>query len=397
MSLSNPLLVDLLAGLASVNLAAGAAIVAVTLVRKAARRAFGARAAYLLWIAPVLAAGAALVPPARATAPLAPAVVLDAVLRAGGAMEATVSNAPVVLAALLGLWIAGAVAAAALLLGRQLRFIGAVRRHEAGPAVVGAFRPRIVTPGDFETRFAPEERTVILAHEDAHLRAGDARTNAVAAAALCACWFNPLVHLAVHLMRLDQELACDAAVLGRFPQARRLYAEVLLKTQLATQPLPFGCHWPPAAEHPLKERIVMLKSPLPTPIRSVAGIAVVALLSTAGAAAAWAAQPPAPPVAGVIPEWTKRPVAADVAWAYPAAAKAANLEGRATIACRIDGDGRLGGCQVISEAPMDAGFGQAALALTPQFQMTPMDKNGLPTKGAAVRIPIKFNLPQAGA
>ena len=87
---------------------------------------------------------------------------------------------------------------------------------------------------------------MILAHENAHLRAGDARINAVAAAALCACWFNPLVHMAVYLMRLDQELACDAAVLDRFPRARRLYAEVLLKTQLAAQPLPFGCHWPAA-------------------------------------------------------------------------------------------------------------------------------------------------------
>jgi TonB family protein len=387
-------LLDLLMGLGRANLAAGAAIVVVMLLRKPARQAFGARAAYLLWIAPVLAAGAALVPPASAPAPLAPAAVLDAVVLAGGAVEATVTRAPGLPAAALGLWMAGGLAAAALLLWRQARFMGAIRRREAGPAVVGALRPRIVTPGDFETRFGPEEREVILAHEGAHLRAGDARTNALAAGVLCACWFNPLVHMAVHLMRLDQELACDAAVLDRFPQARRLYAQVLLKAQLATQPLPFGCHWPSSAEHPLKERIAMLKAPLPAPARRIAGIAVVALLSTAGAAAAWAAGAPVP---NVIPDWLERPNGADITWAYPAAAVAAKLEGRATLACRIDGQGRLNACQVVGEAPMAAGFGQAALMLSTRFQMKPIDRNGRSTKGANVRIPIRFMLPQADA
>jgi len=395
--MSAPDLMDLLAGLTRANLAAGVAIGAVTLMRRQVRRRFGARAAYLLWIAPLLAASAALVPPADTRLSVTPDIVLDAVGRVGNVAAATATQVPALPIGLLVLWLAGMGAAALVLLGRQVRFVATVRRREAGPAVVGALRPRIVTPADFETRFGPDERRVILAHEEAHLRAGDARVNAVAAALSCACWFNPLVHLAVRLMRQDQELACDAAVLGRFPQARRLYAEVLLKTQLAAQPLPFGCHWPPAAAHPLKERIVMLKAPLPAPGRRMAGIAVVAAVSAAGAAAAWAAQPPTLPAPGVIPDWTQRPGPADVAWAYPAAAKAANLEGRATLDCRIDGAGRLTGCKVRSEAPLDAGFGQAALALAPQFEMRATDRNGLPTRGANVRIPIRFVLPQVGA
>ncbi|MCH1932675.1 hypothetical protein L9G16_21260, partial [Shewanella sp. A25] len=60
-------------------------------------------------------------------------------------------------------------------------------------------------------------------------------------------------------MRLDQELACDAATLRRFPKARRLYAEALLKTELAHTPLPFGCRWPAAARHPLEVRLAALK------------------------------------------------------------------------------------------------------------------------------------------
>jgi protein TonB len=97
----------------------------------------------------------------------------------------------------------------------------------------------------------------------------------------------------------------------------------------------------------------------------------------------------------VTPDWVQRPNGADVAWAYPPAAEAANLEGRATLACRIDGAGRLERCQVVSEAPLDAGFGQAALKMSARFQMRPVDKNGLRTRGANVRIPIRFALPKA--
>ena len=426
---------DLLTGLAQANLAAGAAIVVVALLRKPARRAFGAQAAYLLWIAPVLAGAAALVPPASAPAPLMAPVMLDVVVAASGAVAATVDTAPRLPALLLGLWIVGGLAAAGLLLRRQARFVAALGRLErlsprlfraeqggTGPAVVGAFRPRIVTPADFEDRFAPEEREVILAHEGAHLAAGDARTNALAALALCACWFNPLVHVAVYLMRLDQELACDAAVLSRFPKARRLYAEVLLKTQLATQPLPFGCHWPAAAEHPLKERITMLKSPLPAPGRRVAGIAVVALLSAIGAAAAWAAQPGQPKLAPVLaaaaasplpsldrpctadekrlynckdgpgPVWLAKPTAEQIRAEYPADALKAGVSGRAFLSCLVNGaDGTLRECIAVREIepgirkPQEYDFERPAMRLAKYYRV---DVASLLPRDARGRLPM---------
>jgi len=282
-------------------------------------------------------------------------------------------------------------------LGRLTRGDGGTWRAEhpgAGPAVVGVLRPRIVTPADFEARFAAKERGLILAHESVHLRRGDARVNALAAAGQCLGWFNPLVHLAAHRMRIDQELACDATVLGEAPAHRRLYAEVLLKTQLASQALPLGCHWPPTSDHPLKERIAMLKSPLPAPARRTLGFAAVALLGLGTACAAWAAQPAAaPPALITAPDWAERPNGEDLAAVYPAEARAQRLEGRATLDCRVDSGGRLRGCAVAEEAPAQAGFGEAALALSPSFQMKPMSKNGVAVGGGAVRIPIRFILP----
>ena len=41
-------------------------------------------------------------------------------------------------------------------------------------------------------------------------------------------WFNPLVHLGAFYARVDQELACDAAVAERFPGEGRTYAEAMV-------------------------------------------------------------------------------------------------------------------------------------------------------------------------
>jgi beta-lactamase regulating signal transducer with metallopeptidase domain len=261
------MIVTILSGLARANLAAAAAILLVLVVRKPARRLFGARPAYGLWLIPMLAVLAVFAPHPAAPLPSPPALIAPLADTATQMADVVTAEAPRAMGAvpnlttvLFGLWLVGALAAAALLLHRQSRFVASLGKLEpvpdakprrlraehsgVGPAVVGAFRPRIVTPSDFETRFAPDERDVVLAHEAVHLANGDARINALAAAIQCLAWFNPLIHLGVRALRIDQELACDAAVLGRFPAARRLYAEVLLKTQLATQPLPLGCHWP---------------------------------------------------------------------------------------------------------------------------------------------------------
>ncbi|HET6970332.1 MAG TPA: M56 family metallopeptidase, partial [Phenylobacterium sp.] len=133
---------------------------------------------------------------------------------------------------------------------------------------------------------------LIRAHEREHLARHDPRAGALAVALQAVCWFNPFAHVAAHAMRLDQELACDAAVLRRRPRDRALYAKTLLKTQLAAQALPFGCHWPARGPHPLEVRVGLLKAPvryegLAGHLLITGGLAIVAFC-------AWTAQPPAP-------------------------------------------------------------------------------------------------------
>jgi beta-lactamase regulating signal transducer with metallopeptidase domain len=133
-----------------------------------------------------------------------------------------------------------------------------VRAGRGGPAVVGLIAPRVILPAD-DGSYTPQERELIRAHEREHVARKDPRAAAVVALFQCLCWFNPFAHLAAYLLRLDQELACDAAVVMNRPGTRALYARTLLKTQLATQPLPFGCYWPARSRHPLELRVEMLK------------------------------------------------------------------------------------------------------------------------------------------
>ena len=100
-------------------------------------------------------------------------------------------------------WIAGALASLAWLAWRQHQFGRALRDGRAGPAVVGVLKPRIVTPDDFAGLYTPREQLVVLAHEQTHITRNDARVNALVALARCAAWFNPLVHVLAHYLRID--------------------------------------------------------------------------------------------------------------------------------------------------------------------------------------------------
>ena len=284
---------DALLLLLRTNLAATAAIAVVMLLRLPMRRLFGARIAYGLWSLVPLAAAAMLLPARVVTVARASAsAMLPDALASGPAAPALHLQPGLDLTPILaGLWIAGALASLGWLVWRQVQFGRAVREGRAGPAVIGVLRPRIVTPDDFAARYTPRERLVVLAHEETHIARQDSRINAAVALVRCASWFNPLVHLFAQTLRIDQELACDAQVVAAHPNARRSYAEAMLKTQLAARPLPIGCYWPAQAAHPLAQRIRLLARKGPGRARRRAGTAAVALLGLGVAWSAWAARP----------------------------------------------------------------------------------------------------------
>ena len=110
------------------------------------------------------------------------------------------------------------------------------------PFVLGLIRPRIYLPSGTDARSLP----YILAHEETHIRRFDHVIKALAYAAVCIHWFNPLVWLAFRLACADMEISCDEGAVERLGESsRRDYAESLLtlatdKTNILSLPPSFG-------------------------------------------------------------------------------------------------------------------------------------------------------------
>ena len=169
-------------------------------------------------------------------------------------------------ALLLTAWVAGALAAAAVLLVSLLRVrMLAGRAEEIGdadwetsaaalgarlglkgtarllvspavgtPMAGGAWRPAIFLPSSARD-WSDERRDVVLAHELAHLAGHDPLRHVAARLAVACYWFHPLAWIAARQSAAAREQACDEAVLalGTRPSD---YARVLLELAESIEP-----------------------------------------------------------------------------------------------------------------------------------------------------------------
>jgi bla regulator protein BlaR1 len=297
---------DIMELLIRLALAASAAIVLVLVTRRSVRRLAGAGAAYHSWLV-VLAAMAAAALPSLREAPVAALALAPSISTSTLVAQAAPAGTAWLTLALLA-WAAGALATAGVLLAGQRRYVrglGTLTRRgdlfvaataHGGPALLGLWRPIVVVPSDFATRYSQAEQALIIAHEKLHAERGDPAVNALLALLQCALWFNPLIHIAAARVRFDQELACDAAVLARAYGQRQTYAAAMLKTQATGAAALATCHW--QSSHPLKERIMQLKQPPISTPRRHAGRTIVAMLACASVLATVAARADTAPAGG---------------------------------------------------------------------------------------------------
>ncbi|MCE5172057.1 M48 family metalloprotease [Paenibacillus profundus] len=96
---------------------------------------------------------------------------------------------------------------------RDVRFVAS--ECIPGPAVVGFRNPAIVISPSLIVTLREDQLQCILAHEFGHIQRRDVAVNWMMHILLILHWFNPLLWLAVHKARQDQEMACDACVLDR--------------------------------------------------------------------------------------------------------------------------------------------------------------------------------------
>ncbi len=113
-------------------------------------------------------------------------------------------------------WRIGSVAGASVLIA-----------PDVGPAVFGLVRPRIVVPL-WLTNSSPSHQAMVIAHEQAHLAAGDPKLLTVALFLLVLMPWNLPLWWQLHRLRNAIEVDCDARVLEEGVDTRQ-YGEMLLE------------------------------------------------------------------------------------------------------------------------------------------------------------------------
>jgi beta-lactamase regulating signal transducer with metallopeptidase domain len=98
------------------------------------------------------------------------------------------------------------------------------------PAVFGVWHFRLLLPETSLKFLSHHEWRLVFLHEMTHIRNYDTVLNSILIVVQFLHWFNPLVWIALHRLRTDRELVCDAMVVERLEPGQRLgYARVLLR------------------------------------------------------------------------------------------------------------------------------------------------------------------------
>lgn len=319
---------DVLVWLMETSLAVSALVALVLLVRRKAAALFGAEAAYLLWLAPLVRLGLPdlpVLPSALQAAPAARSAADGPLLFAGE--FAAVAPAPDFSGGILFAFAAGAVLFLLFQLHAQRRFMAAMLTNSAspsaalsaeaaacarrlglrrmpavriaatraGPLVAGVLRPVIILPSGFAEDFARRERDLVFAHELTHVRRGDLVFAFAALLFRALQWPNPLAHVAFRAFRIDQEAACDADVIaanGAAPDISYAYGAALVKSAAHVPAAPAASL---AMSSHLKERLMRLKHCARLSLataRAAAGAFIAAALALSASYSAAAATAP---------------------------------------------------------------------------------------------------------
>jgi TonB family protein len=140
-----------------------------------------------------------------------------------------------------------------------------------GPAVAGVVRPRVLVP-PWLVSMPPQRRSLVLLHEQEHIRAGDPWLMVLSRLAPVLAPWNPVIWVLASRVRRAIELDCDRRVLRQRPDVRA-YGTTLIEVSSRDSGRLVALAAFAETEAPLRNRILTMTTPSRT-------VSVLALLTS---------------------------------------------------------------------------------------------------------------------
>ncbi|WP_242833886.1 M56 family metallopeptidase [Desulfosporosinus sp. OT] len=152
------------------------------------------------------------------------------------------------------------------------------------PALLGWIKPKIIISPQIIDKLSPEELQYVFLHELSHLKRRDLLVNTLVTLIQVVYWFNPFIWYALHHMKQDCEIACDATALATVnPEEHKKYAQTIIELmQLLAEP-----HWIPGTIGFVSKfnarRIIMISSFKKTTLKwTIAALALTLVVGCSG-------------------------------------------------------------------------------------------------------------------
>ena len=271
------------------------------------------------------------------------------------------------------------------------------------PALFGYIRPRLLLPEGTLEKLNDLELTYVFMHELGHLKRHDIGISWLLSFMQIIHWFNPLVWIAFHHMRIDQESACDESVLEKikYEQSTEYAGTIIgfLEKFCQNRQLP-ALAGVMESKSQMKRRITMIanfkKFSRKTTAVAFALLITVCLVSLtlscmSGVKRAQPETKPEPESVYMLTDIDVPPrILRAVLPSYPFEAAEQKIEGRVVVKMVVTKEGTAAEPVVINSSP-EGIFDASAIEAVKKYSFAPAKLNGKAVD-CIVRVPVVFKL-----
>ena len=300
-------------------------------------------------------------------------------------------------------WAIGVSAITAYVLAHHLKIWASIGKRHAihtnayysskatTPMLFGFIFPKVLIPFSFKSAFSIQQQALVLEHENVHRKHYDHLWNALALVIAIVFWFNPLVWLALKSFRINQELACDHAVLKDKTDNEKLtYAKALVQcAEHGSDALHFtrGLYPTFGEKRTMIKRLNAIKQPMRNNKVLATGVLSIAAMLTINTALANA------PVAETKSEAkiNQASPVKRVPPSYPEKAAQQNVEGFVVLSFDITETGATDNVKVVKSVPAGV-FDKSAKVALKQWEYKPRIQGGKGVRQTGLLVQLDYQL-----